>query len=74
MALLNAGWWETTWWPSNYWHSTWWPKFGSSTPTVTQIQPVGPRYGRRRRREHKKRELLTLLSEYLKLKIGEENA
>jgi len=42
MALLKAGYWQTTYWPSNYWQEDYWPEYGVVTPpTVTPSVSTG---------------------------------
>jgi hypothetical protein len=48
MALLKAGYWQTTYWPSNYWQEDYWPEYGTATPPVV-LPPVSIGFPSRRK-------------------------
>jgi len=76
MTLLTAGWWQTTWWPSQWWHEDWWLEYG----TAAAVTPSrGGAVRRRTRIVERPRSFLgtrqlELLRDYVRLKLGEDNA
>jgi len=43
MALVKAGWWQTTWWPSQWWHEDWWLEYGTAAPPAPAFVHGGGR-------------------------------
>ena len=71
MALVKAGWWQTTWWPSQWWQEDWWLEYG----VAAAVQPSGVAPTRYVRLVKVKPrfpvELARLLKDYLEAKLGE---
>lgn len=70
MALLKAGWWQTTWWPSQWWQEDWWLEYG---PVVVPggVAPAHYRVVPVKRKPVFPVELAVLVKEYLQAKLGE---
>lgn len=52
MALLKAGWFQTTWFPSRWWQEDWWLEYGSAAPPPPTLLQQGVRQRvRKRKRE-----------------------
>jgi hypothetical protein len=74
MALLKAGYWQTTYWPSNYWQEDYWPEYGTAAPPVTVT--VGDTWIRRKAKLRREpaidTQFLVLLQDYLMSEIEGE--
>lgn len=63
MALVKAGWFQTTWFPSGWWHEDWWLEYGTAVPVVATQKHFAwakPRPSPR---------LLQLIKQYLDMKV-----
>ncbi len=68
MALVKAGWFQTTWFPSRWWQENYWLEYGTYVPPAP-TQPIGG--GKRAIPQQPKQvspETLGLIKDYLELK------
>ena len=76
MALLNPGYWQTTYWPSSYWQTgpQYWAEYGTALPPVPPEVPVVGVYPRPKPRKLRRQtvspDVLSALEEYLEWKLG----
>ena len=69
MALVKAGWWQTTWWPSQWWHEDWWLEYGTVTPAVGGVRSRALRAPVVVKRLPLDEDTLRLFKQYLELKL-----
>jgi len=66
MALLTAGYWQTTYWAENYWNPSYWQTYGYVAPTPTV---AGETYGAPVPKPEFPVYLLTLIRDFVEAEI-----
>jgi len=68
MALVKAGWWQTTWWPSQWWHEDWWVEYGTYVPPAAPVV-LGKTFGAPVPKPKFPVYLLTLIRDFVEAEI-----
>jgi len=71
LALVKAGWWQTTWWPSQWWQEDWWLEYGAVAVDVGGVRGRRVYVAPRKPKPDFPVELAHLLKDYLEVKLGE---